>query len=37
MIEYHKQDKIHFLKLIEYLGMNDYDEIQLLKKKVQNN
>ena len=37
MIEYQKQNKIHFLKLIEYLGMNDYDEIQLLKKKVQNN
>ncbi|WP_206688706.1 hypothetical protein [Aestuariibaculum suncheonense] len=30
--KYHLQDKIHFLHLIEVMGINDYDEIQDLKR-----
>ncbi|MDD2982912.1 MAG: hypothetical protein PHQ74_05955 [Crocinitomicaceae bacterium] len=31
---YYLQNKIHFLKLIEYLGISDYDEIQEFKKSL---
>jgi hypothetical protein len=32
LLEYYSQDKIHFLKLIEYLGIEKYEEIQEFKK-----
>lgn len=32
LIHYHLENKIHFLKLIEYLGIDDYSEIQAFKK-----
>ncbi|HRP61021.1 MAG TPA: hypothetical protein PK833_12165 [Vicingus sp.] len=34
LIHYHLQGKIHFLRLIELLGITDYDEIQKFKKEI---
>lgn len=32
LLEYYSKNKIHFLKLIEYLGIEKYEEIQEFKK-----
>lgn len=32
LVEYYSNNKIHFLKLIEYLGIDKYEEIQEFKK-----
>jgi hypothetical protein len=32
LLEYYSKNKIHFLKLIEYLGIENYEEIQEFKK-----
>lgn len=32
LLRYYSENKIHFLKLIEYLGIEKYDEIQEFKK-----
>ena len=32
LVEYYSENKIHFLKLIEYLGIEKYEEIQEFKK-----
>lgn len=32
LLEYYSSNKIHFLKLIEYLGIDKYEEIQEFKK-----
>lgn len=32
LIHYYSKDKIHFLKLIDYLGINEYEDIQEFKK-----
>ena len=32
LINYYLENKIHFLKLIDYLGITDYDQIQEFKK-----
>jgi len=32
LIRYHDEGKLHFLKLIEYLGIDKYEEIQEFKK-----
>lgn len=32
LIKYHSENKIHFLKLIEYLRIDDYEDIQEFKK-----
>lgn len=34
LIHYHLQGKIHFLHLIDLLGITDYDEIQEFKKEI---
>lgn len=34
LIHYHTNGKIHFLSLIDYLGINDYKEIQEFKKSL---
>lgn len=34
--KYHTHNKIHFQNLIELLGMNDYNEIQKLKRELNN-
>ncbi len=34
LIEYHRSGILHFLKLIDLLGINDYDEIQEFKKRL---
>ncbi len=34
LINYHKMGKIHWLKLIEILDINDYDEIQKFKSTI---
>ncbi|RZJ74970.1 MAG: hypothetical protein EOO47_20350 [Flavobacterium sp.] len=35
LIHYHSENKIHFLKLIEYLEIDRYEEIQAFKKTLQ--
>jgi len=34
LIHYYAHNKVHFLNLIEYLGINKYEEIQEFKKKL---
>ena len=35
LINYHLKEKIHFLHLIDILGITDYNQIQLFKKEIQ--
>jgi hypothetical protein len=35
LIHYHAENKIHFLKLIEYLEIDNYEDIQAFKKTLQ--
>lgn len=35
LLQYYSENKIHFLKLIEYLGIEKYEEIQEFKKTLQ--
>src|SRR5690606_5674666 len=35
LINYHLKSKIHFLHLIDILGITDYNQIQLFKKEIQ--
>ena len=37
LIVYYSENKIHFLKLIEYLGIDKYEEIQEFKKTLPTN
>ena len=36
LIKYHLAGKLHFLNLIDLLGISDYDQIQIFKQNIAN-